>query len=59
MYETVIDELKDQIKLERHDKGDLLKKLAILKKNEKSTVCKLSTQETNTNEMFRKIYLSL
>lgn len=48
MYESVIEELKGQLKLEKQAKADLQKKVAVLKKTLKSTESKANSQQSNT-----------
>ena len=48
MYESVIEELKGQLKIEKQAKIDLQKKVTILKKTLKSAESKANSQESNT-----------
>jgi uncharacterized coiled-coil protein SlyX len=59
MYESVIEELKGQFKIEKQAKLELQRKLAILKKNLKTVQSKATSQQSNTQDLFRKIFASL
>jgi len=48
MYESVIEELKCQLKIEKQAKTELQKKVAIAKKTLKSTESKANTHQSQT-----------
>jgi len=59
MYESVIEELRGQLKVEKEERSELQKKVLISKKTLKSVETKASSQQNNTRELFQKVFTSL
>ena len=48
MYESVIEELRGQLKVEKEERSELQKKLLVAKKTLKNVETKSSSQQNNT-----------
>jgi hypothetical protein len=59
MYQAVIEEVKDQLRLEKQEKSELARALALLKKTEQTTRDRAISQQASNSELFRTVYVSL
>ena len=59
MYESVIEELRGQLKVEKEERSELQKKVLISKKTLKNVEAKANSQQNNTRELFQKVFTSL
>lgn len=59
MYQTVIEEVKDQLRLEKQEKSELARALAHLRKTEQAARDRVISQQASNSELFRTVYVSL